>query len=71
MKVYIEYGYERPVIKCPKCKMTFCVDYIVEEKDEMSPEDITYFRVYSHQTCNDTYCFYCGHKLTKRNEVRG
>lgn len=70
MKVHSVIESERPVIKCPKCKMTFCIDYVVEEKDEMLPEDIPHFIVYSHQTPYNAYCFYCGHKLTKKNEVK-
>ena len=67
MEVHIESVYERPVIKCSKCKMTFCVDHVDSKKDDY---DKSYYYVNAYQTCNETYCFYCGHKLTKKNEVK-
>ena len=67
MKVHSVIEAERPVIKCPKCKMTFCVDHIDFNMDDYGK---FYYYVNAYQTCNETYCFYCRHKLTKKNEVK-
>jgi hypothetical protein len=65
------YSDDVPIIKCPKCKMMFVVDNISyhESKytNEKNPEKEYY--IFAHQGSNKTFCFYCGHKLTKRNLI--
>jgi len=63
-KTFITITQERPVIKCPnpKCGMTFCVDYMIEGEPGS-------WSVANHQTCRNTFCFYCGCPLTLENEI--
>jgi len=64
-KTFITITQERPVIKCPnpKCGMTFCVDYMIEGEPGS-------WVIANYQTCNHTFCFYCGKKLTLKDEIK-
>ena len=66
-KTFLTITQERPVIKCPNpdCEMIFCVDYMIPEGETGG------WSVSNHQTCRNTYCFYCGKSLTIKDELIG